>query len=244
MKSFFCALGFLTRLPVPARYRFEAVDLGRSMAAFPLVGFLLGVILVIADRLLSSFLPDGLTNILLLTLLALMTGGLHIDGFMDTLDGLAGGKDRESILEIMRDSRVGALGVVGIVLLLLIKWEALNVLPPEMKQGALLVMPVAGRGGQVLLAYLSPYARSEGLGRPFVGSLTGGGLAVALLSTVVIAAWAVGWYGIFIVIMTSLLTWLWSGWFVKRIGGVTGDVIGALNEVLEVMVLLVLVALI
>jgi len=243
VKSFFIALGFLTRLPVPVVYEIEGPDLGKSMATFPLVGLFLGVIMILIDAVISPYLPEGLTNIVILTSLALITGGLHIDGFMDTIDGLAGGKNRDEILKIMRDSRAGALGVVGVVLLLLLKWEALNSIPVGGKGAALVVMPVIGRWGQTLLAHISPYARSEGLGRPFVGGLTPGGLVFALVSVIIITFFSIGISGTGLVVIASLIAFVWSWWFKKKTGGVTGDVIGALSEVLEVLTLIFFTAL-
>lgn len=238
MKLFFCALVFLTRLPVPVIYRFEESDLGKAMATFPLVGLFLGTLLVLVNTVLSPYLPDRLTNIILLTLLVVITGGLHIDGFIDTIDGLAGGQNRDKILEIMRDSRVGALGVVGVFLLLLLKWEALNVIDEETKSAALLVMPVIGRWGQVLLTHISPYARDEGLGLPFLSGLTLGGVVFAFISAIIIASLSIGIFGIGLISIASIIAFTWSWWFKKKIGGVTGDVIGALSELLEVLTLI------
>lgn len=237
MRRFATALGFLTIIPTPGINEIEGDTLGKSMATFPLVGLLLGGILLLINAVLSPYLTERLTNIIIITALIVITGGLHIDGFMDTIDGLAGGKNREEILEIMRDSRVGALGVVGIVLLVMLKWEALNALGGGGKTAALLLMPALGRWGIVHLTYISTYAREEGLGRPFVNGLERNdlflALAIILLSSVVLA----GTYGLFLVLVSSLLAFICSKWFLKKIGGVTGDVIGAFNEFLEMMVL-------
>ena len=238
MKLFFCALVFLTRLPIPVIHKFEDSDLGQSMATFPLVGLFLGTLLVFVNTVLSPYLPDRLTNIILLTFLVVITGGLHIDGFMDTIDGLAGGQNRDTILEIMRDSRVGALGVVGVFLLLLLKWEALNIIDEETKNAALLVMPVIGRWGQVLLAHISLYARNEGLGLPFLSGLTLGGVVLAFISVIIITSLSIGIFGIGLISVASIIAFTWSWWFKKKIGGVTGDVIGALSELLEVLTLI------
>lgn len=238
MKQFFTALGFLTILPHPKNTDPEGNDLGRSMAFFPLVGLLLGLTLVIINSLFLPYLPDRLVNMLILATLIIVTGGLHMDGFMDTLDGIGGGNDRQRILAIMRDSRVGAFGVLGVIILLLIKWEALNSIGYETKGAALLLMPVISRGGQVLLTHLSPYARAEGVGRPFADGLDGKSFTVAVAITVILSLVSGGLAGILIAAIAGLFTLWWSRFFIKKIGGITGDIIGALNELLEMIVLL------
>ncbi|MDH3973964.1 MAG: adenosylcobinamide-GDP ribazoletransferase [Deltaproteobacteria bacterium] len=240
MRDFLTALGFLTLFPHPQYDDFEGKDLGCSMAAFPLVGLFLGIILVISDFILSSFLPEGLTNILLIALLVILTGGLHLDGFMDTLDGIGGGNNREKILAIMRDSRVGAFGAIGIIFLVIIKWEALNSLGSDVKTTALLLMPLISRWAMALLTHISPYARAEGLGRPFADGLTRERIYFALASTLVISLFLFGFKGIVIVFIIIILSFVLAGWFRNKIGGITGDVIGAWNELAELLVLLLI----
>jgi len=239
MRTFFTALGFLTLFPFPARENFEENDLGRSMAFFPLVGLLLGGILLSIDYALSPFIPSRLLNIIIIAAMVLLTGGLHLDGFMDTLDGIGGGNNKEKILEIMRDSRVGAFGAMGIVFLVLIKWETLNSLEGDLKWKALILMPVISRWGMALLTHIAPYARSQGLGRPFVNGLSRKNVVFAMLLALIISFTASGVFGLLIMIIITGLCLLWSMWFIKKIGGVTGDVIGAFNETAELAVLLI-----
>lgn len=238
MRDFLTALSFLTLLPHRHYADFEGKDLGRSMAAFPLVGLLLGLTLVVVNGILSPFFSEALTNILLIALLAIITGGLHLDGFMDTLDGIGGGNDREKILTIMRDSRVGAFGVIGIVLLFILKWEALNNIAVEGKAAALILMPVLSRWGMALLTHIVPYARAEGLGRPFAEGLTRERVYFAFTIALIISIIASGFRGIIILTAATVLCFGYAWWFRRKIGGVTGDVIGAFNEFMEMTVLL------
>ena len=238
MKHFVTALGFLTLIPTPHYREVGDEKLGQSMACFPLVGLLLGGILLLIDALLTPWLTERLVNVIIISSLIVITGGLHIDGFMDTIDGLAGGKNREEILEIMRDSRVGALGVVGIALLILIKWEALNTLAGGGKTAALVLMPVVGRWGMAFLTYLSPYAREKGLGRSFVDGFSGKDLSFASVTALLMSLLLSGFFGLLLIFIPALLAVFCSKWFIKKIGGVTGDVIGAFNEFLETVVLL------
>jgi len=119
--------------------------LTRSMGLFPAVGLLLGLGLVLCNGLLALLLPRAVVDALLLVLLIWSSGALHLDGVADTLDGLAGGRDRESSLRIMKDSRIGAIGAVGLVLVVLLKYLSLNSLPLELKGAALILMPATGR---------------------------------------------------------------------------------------------------
>jgi adenosylcobinamide-GDP ribazoletransferase len=238
MRPFFTALAFLTLLPSPRYDDFEGDELGRAMAVFPLVGLILGGLLYVINILLSPNLPEGLTNIILIATLVLLTGGIHLDGLMDTADGFGGGNNRSKVLEIMRDSRTGSFGVLAVILLLMVKWEALNSLSGESKGTVLLIMPLAARWGQVMLTYISPSARVDGFGRHVIKGLGVPALSGAFFFTLGISILLAGWPGLAVVALVSLFSFLWSRLFVIRIGGITGDVIGALSELLEVLVLL------
>jgi adenosylcobinamide-GDP ribazoletransferase len=168
-EQFRIALGFLTILPVDRSLQATPERLGRSMALFPAAGVLLGLILVVLNSLLDALIPRAVLDCLLLLVLIVMTGALHLDGIADLLDGLAGGKDREGILRIMKDSRVGAMGVVGLVMLLLLKYLSLFNLPLELKSAGLIFMLAAGRWVQVVLAVSCRYLRGqEGTGAVFM----------------------------------------------------------------------------
>ena len=238
MRPFFTALAFLTLIPSPRYDDFEGNELGRAMAVFPLIGLLLGGVLFSVDSLLAPHVPAGLLNIILIATLALLTGGIHLDGLMDTADGFGGGNNRSKVLEIMRDSRTGSFGVLAVILLLMVKWEALNSLSPSTKGTALLVMPVMARWGQVMLTYISPSARVDGFGRHVIKGLGVPSLVTAFLTAIGIAVLLAGWSGFILIIFASIFSFLWSRLFVIRIGGITGDVIGALSELLEVLILL------
>ncbi len=149
MRLFLIALQFLTIIPVPFPLRCEERDLGRSMAFFPLVGLFLGALLVGADFVLTLRLPRPVVDLLLITLLSAVTGALHLDGLADVCDGLAARGGRERFLAVMKDSRIGAVGVVGLVLALLLKYEALLHIPLDFKREALLFFPLVARFSQV-----------------------------------------------------------------------------------------------
>jgi adenosylcobinamide-GDP ribazoletransferase len=238
------ALSFLTIVPVPRHRMADARELAASMAWFPLVGLLLGALLTGAALGLQGRLPWPATAAILVALLTAATRALHLDGLADTLDGLGGGHTREDALRIMKDHAVGAFGAAGLVLVLLLKYGLILGL---LEMGAvkdLLIFPVVSRMAMVLLAYLSPYARLEGgLGEAMATLTTGKVLGLAGGSAVLIVTLIAHWQGLLTLAAAGALTWALALYFKRRLGGVTGDVFGAVNEVMEITALISLVAL-
>jgi adenosylcobinamide-GDP ribazoletransferase len=176
---------------------------------------------------------------LLLTLTVWVTGGLHLDGLADTADGLGGGHTPESALRIMKDSRVGAFGVISLILGLVLKFSLFLSLATQTRgTGVLLLFPVISRWSMVLLAYLSPYARAEGgLGQAMTLGVSSRVLTGASLSAGALALLILGAPGLALFIAAAALVWLGRLYFQRRLGGITGDILGATNEVVEIMVL-------
>ncbi len=241
MRLYFIALQFLTIVPLPFRVRCDEKDLGRAMALFPLVGLTIGLLLVGVDFIAGRFFPRPVTDLLLLATLAAVTGALHLDGLADVCDGLAARGGRERFLAVMKDSRTGAVGVVGLVLGLMLKYEALLQVPGDMKRAALLLFPLLARYGQVQTAVGARSARQDGLGAAFIASAG----MFQLVSAAVVAlafSWLIlGVRGLWPFLAVFLFTWFLRWWFHRRLGGVTGDVIGCISELNEILCLLVLV---
>lgn len=238
------AVGFLTRVPVGSLPEVSTAQLGRALAWFPLVGLLLGALLAGVDAALADLLPRAVGDALLLVLLALVTGALHLDGFADLCDGVGGGRDREAALRIMKDSSIGAFGAVGLLLLLLVKYQALTALPVAVKPAALLLMPVAGRWAPVLLTVTLPYLRGpEGTGSAFAAHAGSRELLLATLTLLAVAGGLFRVPGVLLAGVLLLVAAVFGGWIRHRLGGVTGDVLGASVELLEVAALLVLLIL-
>ncbi len=236
---------FLTVFPLGSKLDFTAERLGRSMGLFPAVGLTLGLLLVVCNWLLTPLLPRAVVDCLLMLLLILATGALHLDGVADLLDGLAGSRDREGSLRIMKDSRVGAIGAVGLVMVLLLKFLSLYHLPLVHKNAALLLMPAAGRWCQVFLASCSSYIRSEGgTGAAFVDNVGQPELLRASLTLLLAALVLFTFKGLIFIGLLLLLAALLRHYFERRLGGVTGDVLGASTEITEVLSLLVILVLI
>lgn len=241
--DFRLALGFLTIFPAGAAQAWTPRRLGRSMALFPAVGLTLGLGLVVLDWLLGMLIPRAVLDCLLLLILILVSGALHLDGFADLIDGLAGGRGREEALRIMKDSRVGAMGVIGLVMLLLLKYLALYHIPLDIKAAALVLMPTAGRWLQVVLASFCRYLRAEpGTGAAFVAHAGERELLFACITLLAAALVLFGGTGVWLCLLFALAAALLLWYFERRLGGVTGDVLGAASEVMEVLALLAILA--
>ncbi|MCK4623620.1 MAG: adenosylcobinamide-GDP ribazoletransferase [Desulfuromonadales bacterium] len=243
-EDFRVAGAFLTIFPVAEKLEMGPERLARSMGLFPAVGLILGLLLVVCNWLLAPLLPRGVLDCLLLLFLILATGALHLDGIADMIDGLAGGGDRESSLRIMKDSRVGAMGVVGLVMVLLLKYLSLYHVPLPQKAAALILMPAAGRWCQVFLATCSTYIRSEGgTGAVFVDNVGKPELIRASLTLLLASLVLCSFKGVLLAAFLLLFAVLLKHYFERRLGGVTGDVLGAATEIVEVLSLLLILML-
>ena len=239
--SFLIAWQLLTSIPL-GRRELVSQRPGRSMTWFPLVGLIIGAMLAGLDSLLGLVLPGLPATALLLVAWVAITGGLHLDGFIDCCDGLLVAKPAEARLEIMKDSRVGAFGVIGAVCLLLVKFSALVALAPDDRLRWLLVVPTLGRGAMVWAAWRYPLARQDGFAAWFRQGLGWPHVVVAGLTALAVAVLLEGLIGLTAFAGVWLFTILVALWVQRRIPGLTGDVYGALNELAEVMGLLLAIA--
>ena len=235
MRRFLAAIRFLTILPVPGTWGTNEADLAGSVPLFAVVGLLLGGVAALAAWAVAGIAPPMLSAVVVMTLLASFSGCLHLDGLSDTADGFLSSRSRDRILEIMRDSRAGAMGVIAIVILLLGKFAALASLAPADLWIAALLAPLAGRSAIVVQMALLPYVRPEGLGRVFCQRRP---WLTALVSLLILAAvgWSVaGWRGLVAAAATLLITAMFSAYTYRKIGGATGDTFGAACEIAELV---------
>jgi adenosylcobinamide-GDP ribazoletransferase len=230
------ALQFLTILPI--KHNFTSKQMGRATAYFPVVGLIIGAILLVLRYVLDFLLPGVIVNALLLAALVVLSGGLHLDGLADTIDGLAGHRTPERRLEIMRDSRIGGIGAVGLFLFLIIEYVALNSVPGKWMPFTLLLAPAVSRWAIVDSIFAYPYARPEGLGKTFKQGVSRIELLIASLVTLVLAAILFHLAGLVIFAAVFIIINGAALYFKRQLGGLTGDTYGAVNEIALITILL------
>lgn len=258
------ALAFLTIIPIPVpTFRSSgnrgegnpssgnapkwADDLrtGRVVAWFPVAGLAIGMLLMAWEVAVRNVVPNPVRAVVSVMLSTIISGGIHLDGLMDTADGLFSGKDRARALEIMRDSRVGAMGVMTAVFCVLLKFSLILSAPSRIRPFALLLMPVMGRWSMCAAAHAFPYARpSGGLGKAFARSTSRGDLVFATSAAAglaVILALLLDRRFLAMFLVTAPLSLAASRAISRKLGGLTGDVYGAINELSEILSLVAMV---
>ncbi|MBA7676814.1 Adenosylcobinamide-GDP ribazoletransferase [subsurface metagenome] len=221
-------------------------EIGRSVGYFPVVGITIGLTLAGLNWLLGLILPSAIVNVLLIVCLVIISGALHLDGFIDTCDGIAGHKTVEERWQVMHDSRAGGFGVIGACCLLLVKYISLNSVPEPLLMTTLVLMPVVSRWAMVYALFAYPYARPSGLGKEVKQEAGGWRFTIATVITLSAAiglAWVANityfylaglaiMFGIWVIVV-AMATYL-----KHKFSGLTGDTYGAINEVAEVCVLI------
>ncbi len=244
LQLFFIACSFLTRLPTPPRLRFETELLNASARYFALVGVLVGTLAGGIFLLASTVFPQSLAILLSMAGSILITGAFHEDGFADCCDGFGGGWEKSQILSIMKDSRLGTYGVVGIVLLLAIKFSTLNALPPELVFSALLL----AHGWSRLLAssYIVDFdyvqEDSQSKVKPLAKQLALPAWLFSLLTVMPLVIFFPWGQLLLVVLMLFLLRFLYGRYLQHRLGGYVGDCLGAAQQLAEVLIYLTLLA--
>lgn len=236
MKRFLIALQFLTVLPIKIKSEIAEEDFGRSLLYFPVVGTLIGLVLS-GVTLLLGFLPNPVVCMLILIISIVITGGIHLDGLADTCDGFYGPRPKEKILAIMRDSRAGVMGVIGIFCLLSLKFTLIVSTPKNVLWKLLILMTAFARWSQILACYTSNYAREEGKAKYFVEYDSKKELLVGGIFTVVLFLLLLKSEGVILLVLSLVPILLFINYIKRKIGGMTGDTIGAISEIAEVAVL-------
>lgn len=244
MKRFILILQFLTRIPVNLSIDVKEGDFGKGIVYFPIVGFIIGLLNLLVYLFISYFLREDIAKAFVVLFNVLVTGGLHLDGLADTCDGIFSARSKERMLEIMRDSRIGTNGSIAIFFDLFLRWILLNNLNSYQSMKVIVIAPIISRALMSLVIYKAPYARpGEGLGKLFIGHLNlsrtlitliiGCGLSFAILK---ISA-------VIIIFFNIILVYLYRKYITKKIGGMTGDTLGAWNELSEIVVLMIFICL-
>ena len=242
IRLFFIALQFFTRIPIPSWVGFEPHWLHHASRYFPAVGWVVGIIAALVYALAALVWPQWIAVILSTIVSIYMTGAFHEDGFADVCDGFGGGMTPERVLDIMRDSRVGAYGAIGISLMLLFKCASLATMPANYVIVALLFGHPLSRLMSASVIWCLLYAKLEGKAKPLAQHMSTKEFLIACTCVVLPIAIIVYWMLPFVLpwqqIIFSLLLMLLSTWwmarlFVRRIGGYTGDCLGAVQQLSE-----------
>ena len=245
LRTFLFAWQFLTAIPLSrSTHDAKPEELAASMSWYPLVGCLLGLLLVMADLFLVRVFSAQVTSLALMLLLIGVTRGLHQDGLADMVDGLAGGRNAPARLAIMRDSHIGAIGATGLFLALGLRFAGLTALPVGEHIAFLIGMPVVGRWAMVVGAFHATYARSEGgLAQPFLAHVSWRQVCIATVTAGVVLTLLLGpWAALCCLFIGAALVRLSTVWFHRMFGGVTGDLLGATNEVAEILFIVIVPA--
>ncbi len=244
MKSFLIGLQFLTRISLVRQEVWTEEAFGASVRYFPLIGAVLGFCYAAAAAFFFIFLPaEGVqiprhfSTAVLLLLTILLTGGLFCDGFMDSMDGIFSGRSRERMLEIMKDSRVGANGVMTFGILLLTEWSVLLDLRQDLIPMAVFIMPVISRLMVVMAITCFPYARPQGMGKAFATYAGKHAFGFALITTLVlILPWGLPAIGA--LLTGGVFAFCFNRYVTSVLGGVTGGTYGAVAVLTELVVLI------
>jgi len=240
--DFGLAWRLLTAIPLPFVPENFNRPAGRAAGYYPLVGLLLGLLLAVLGQLFYFIVPPQIGAALLIAVWAGLTGLLHLDGFIDTCDGLLPPREPARRLEIMKDSRVGAFGTVGVVLLLLLKFTSMAALPAPSLTVALITVPTLARTAMTWLMLRYPLARKDGLGVLFVSGLGWPQMGLAIVITSVALLVLFGFWGLLLLGITWATATLMAQFAIARIGGLTGDIYGATCELVEVVLLITIAA--
>jgi adenosylcobinamide-GDP ribazoletransferase len=243
MRPFLAALRFLTILPVPESWAGGREHLARSAPFFPAVGLLIGALMAAADYGLRWTLPPSPAGVLTVIGMIAISGGLHLDGLADTADGMLSSRPRERILEIMKDSRTGPMGVAAVVCVIALKLAALSAVPDTLRFATVLMMPLAGRCAIMLMMSMLPSARQEGS----LTSVFRRGRASMQLAVAIGGLLVVGWLGSSRAGLTAgalciAASIVLAVYVHRRIGGFTGDTLGAACEIVEIVPALTMAA--
>ncbi|ACL75026.1 adenosylcobinamide-GDP ribazoletransferase [Ruminiclostridium cellulolyticum] len=240
LKRFLLMIQFFTTVPIPVSLNVNEEDFGKGLALAPLAGLLIGGLVACGGYVLNMFFAPAITAVLVVILYILLTGGIHFDGLGDTVDGIFSNKPKEKMLEIMRDSRTGTYAVLVIVCVLGLNAVLMYSIISAHMYFTLVLMPVAGRIGSVTGAAVSRYARSgPGLGKSFIDYCgLKEMLSAAVISLIVFFVFKV-FEGIFLCLFMFISATLLVKILGRKIGGATGDVLGAVCELNQTIFLLI-----
>jgi adenosylcobinamide-GDP ribazoletransferase len=240
MTSIIAAFQFLTIFPTIIKRMFTSQEMGRAVGWFPLVGVVLGFALYGVNHAANLLFPQNVSAVLTLFAWIAFTRFFHLDGFMDTLDGLFGGWTPERRLEIMKDSRMGAFGTIGGILVLLTKYAALSstlhLFP------SIMLATTLGRWASPLVIYAFPYAREDGLGIEMKRNVTIREIIIATLIAAITTWFVFDWLGFAFMLGAAIIAFLTAAYAMRLLPGLTGDIYGTVTTLVEMLILVAFTA--
>ena len=245
LRYFFTALGYFTRVPVPRWVGFEPAWLNAAARYFPLVGVLIGALGALVYLAALRVFPASVAVLLSMAVMLLATGAFHEDGLADCLDAFGGAYTREDVLRIMHDSRIGAFGAIGLVVALALKWQTLAALPPARAAMLMIAAHAASRACAISYLVSLEYVRPEGKAKPVAQRMSARAWLCACvfgLPWLFWPTWSVtpDWRaGVATLVVLAVLRYVLGRYFVRRIGGYTGDCLGFAQQVFEIAIYLV-----
>lgn len=238
LRYFLAALGYFTRVPVPRGIGFAAGDLAGAARYLPLVGALVGGLGAVVYLAALRVFPASIAVLLSMAATLGATGAFHEDGLADCCDAFGGGATRDDVLRIMRDPRIGAFGAIGLVVALALKWQTLAALPPLTAAWLMLASHAASRAIAASYLVTLDYARTEGKAKPVAERMSPRAFAFVAASGLPWLFWPNWRAGAFALAVAIVLRALLARWFVRRIGGYTGDCLGFAQQVSELAIYL------
>lgn len=239
-QALWTAVGYFTRIPVPASVGFSQAGLNRAARYFPLVGWLVGAVAAAVYWLVSRTVPvPGVAVAASMVATLLLTGAFHEDGLADCADGFGGGYTPEDRLRIMHDSRIGAFGAIAVCMALLLKWQLLTALAshPGVVMASMVAAHAASRAAAVSYLLTHDYVRAEGKAKPVAQRMRWGDAAWTVVFGVAPLLWLGPACAVLVVIGLIPARWILGGYFLRRIGGITGDCLGMAQQLFELLTL-------
>ena len=234
MKSLLLMMTFFTRLPVRYNYAYDEKDLIKGIKLFPIIGLIIGMLIYI-PTLLNSYIHKPILVIAVWIIYIWLTGGLHIDGLADTFDGVFSNRDRDRMLEIMKDSRIGTFGVLGIIILIIVNIS----LSYYIDYKAFILVPIIGRSSALLSASISKYARKEGgMGTAFIENCGAKEAAMAVSFSFIMAYAILNINTLLSILITYIIVIMLTNYMKGKLGGMTGDTMGFIIELSQTFFIL------
>lgn len=242
LKRFYVMLQFLTTIPMKKQIVLGDEEFGKGLAMAPIVGLIVGSILFGTYELISPYMSQHLISLTILMLYVILTGGLHIDGLADTFDAVFSRRSREKMLEIMKDSRIGTMGVLAMIFLIAFDYILLDHFVERSATNSnfaltFILFPVAGRIGSVTCVSLHKYARKEGMAKSFTDYCTKKELLLSILYAMVICTLIIGKFGVVYSLLSFVGAVIISAYFARKLDGITGDIAGAVCELTQLVFL-------